>query len=342
VGGSISKDPVVEVKGETRQVKGYTPDILTNYAMDFIRRHQNGPFLVSLHFWAPHANTGNRSPDGDRTWLPVSDEDWFRFRYIDPVIPDPDYPNLDIPRVKRMMKEYLASVASVDRNLGRLLTLLDELELASNTVVIYSSDHGYNMGHNGIWHKGNGRWILKGMQAARTVTGPGGGHEVFQEYRPNLYDNSLRVPSALRWPGVVEPGTIIEETTSTLDWYPTIVAIAGLTPPEGELVRGRNLLPLLKGQIADWDNDFYAQYSMDHGGVTADLRCWRTPDWKLVRDFRNEGRDELYYLRADPHEHSNLILSQDPHIQRVREQLDRDLLARMKAIGDPVLPGSER
>jgi uncharacterized sulfatase len=331
-GGSISKDPEVEIGGEVKRRTGFTPDILTNLAIDFIRRNREGPFLVSLHFWAPHANTDNRSPDGDRTWLPLSDEDWSQFNQSDPLIPNPDYPNLDIPRVKRMMREYLASVASVDRNLGRLLDLLDHLELSDDTVVIFSSDHGFNMGHNGIWHKGNGRWIVKGMHPRERNAG-----EALPEARPNLYDNSLRTPTAVRWPGIVQAGTVVRQTTSNLDWYPTIVAIAGLELPEGELVRGRDLTPLLKGESVPWDDSFYGQYSLDHGGVKADLRCWRTNEWKLVRDFRNEGRDELYYLVSDPAESSNLIVSQDPLIQRMRKELNAQLLEHMSEISDPLL-----
>jgi uncharacterized sulfatase len=114
VGGAISKDPMVEIKGKVQKVEGYTPDILADHAIDFIQRKQNKPFMLSLHFWAPHTNTGNKTPDGDRTWLPLSDTDWDQFKDKDPVLPDPDYPKLDIARTKRMMREYMASVASVD------------------------------------------------------------------------------------------------------------------------------------------------------------------------------------------------------------------------------------
>ena len=112
---------------------------------------------------------------------------------------NPDYPKLDVKKVKQKTREYLASVAGVDRNVGRLLKTLDDLRLADNTIVIFSSDHGYNMGHNGIWHKGNGHWILTGT--------PEGTPNVPRRQRPNMYDNSIRVPTAVRWPGVVKPGT---------------------------------------------------------------------------------------------------------------------------------------
>ena len=337
-GGSTSQNPNVEVEGRSRVIQGWTPDILTDHAIQFVRGNRDAPFLLSLHFWAPHANTANRTPDGDRTWLPLSDADWSQFENLDPTLPEPDYPFLDVYRTKRMRREYLASVSSVDRNVGRLLRVMDELELSGNTVVIFSSDHGYNMGHHGIWHKGNGRWLLQeGVKLARVEgSSSDGGHESFEAYRVNLWDNSLKVPTAVRWPGVIQAGTVIEESIGNLDWYPTILAMAGVDLPAGETIRGRNFFPLLKGEpIDDWDNDFYAQYSQDHGGTKAQLRCWRTPEWKLVRDFLRPGLDELYDLKRDPEERTNLISSQDPNIQRMRARLNRLLLAKMQEIGDP-------
>ena len=324
VGGKTSQNPQVEVNGKVKRIEGYTPDILTGFAIDFIRRHREKPFLLSLHFWAPHANTANRTPDGDRTWLPLSDADWGRFRNSEPVLPHRHYPKLDIPRAKRMMREYLASVASVDRNLGRLLALLDELGLAENTVVIFTSDNGYNLAHNGIWHKGNGRWLLTDNR----------GH------RPNMYDNSLKVPAIIRWPKVIELGMTLDQTITNLDWFPTILAMAGVTVPKEHIMRGRNFLPLLECKWLPWDNDFFAQYSMwDWHQTGAVLRTYRTPRWKLVRDFKHEGKDELYDLVNDPAETRNLINSPDRRVQKKRQSLNKKLLQSMRRINDPALSG---
>jgi uncharacterized sulfatase len=322
VGGRISKNPTVEVDGKEKLIEGYTPDILTDFAIDFITSHRQEPFLLSLHFWAPHANTENRTPDGDRTWLPLSDADWGRFKNSDPTLPHADYPKLDIPRAKRMMREYLASVASVDRNLGRLLSLLDKLKINRNTIVIFTSDNGYNMAHNGIWHKGNGRWILTDNR----------GH------RPNLYDNSLKVPAIVRWPGRIRPGTTVRQTVTNLDWFPTILAMTGVKLPQDITIRGRNALPLLEGKTIRWDNNLFAQYSMwDWHQTGADLRCYRTARWKLVRDFKHKDKDELYDLASDPTETNNLIGSADYIILARRQWLNTKLLKMMRRINDPAL-----
>lgn len=317
-GGTTPRNPLLDVGGTKRRIEGFTTEILTDTAIGFLRDNRNRPFSLSVHYRAPH-----------RPWRPLPDEDWAPYRELDPEIPNPDYPKLDIPRLEQLMPEYLASVASVDRNVGRILRALDDLGLAENTVVIFSSDNGYNLGHSGIWHKGNAHWIL--------TEPPPGTNNVPQGQRPNMYDRSLRIPTAVRWPGRIRPGTVIEETVSNLDWYPTLLAMAGVELPAGVLIRGRSFLPLLSGrEIPDWDNDFYAEYSTHHQSWTH-MRAYRTPEWKLVRDFLNPRRDELYDLATDPAETTNLIDSTDPEIQRVIERLGARILAKMRELDDPVL-----
>lgn len=323
-GGSDTIDPVLEKDGVERKFKGLTDDILTDEAMAFLKRQAHRPFFLFLGLRSPHTR-----------FLPVAPEDAAPYRGLDPVIPNPAYPDLEVDRVKRMMVEYLSSCTGVDRNVGRLLAALDRLKLTENTIVIFSSDHGYNMGHNGIWHKGNGFWV--------TTKRPPATRHVASNYRPNLYDHSLRVPAIVRWPGHIAPGTVVERTVSSLDWYPTILALAGVELPRDLVVRGRNAAPLLRGeQVAGWDDDFYAEYSMRIYSRT-DMRTYRTARWKLVRDFLNPERDELYDLQADPEENRNRIGdAHEPAIRAVVATLDARLRARMKEIDDPVLARTGR
>jgi len=290
---------------------------LTDHAINFIRRSKDRPFLLSLHYRAPHA-----------AWLPVSDADWLPYKDLDPEIPNPNYPKLDVARVKRMTREYMASVSSVDRNLGRVLQVIDELGLKDNTVVVFTSDHGYNLGHNGVWYKGNAQWKLTELPPQKW---PG----IPPLQRPNLYDQSLRVPTAIRWPKVIQPGSIIKQTVSNLDWYPTLLAMAGVELPRGVLIRGRNFLPLLVGESIEWDNDLYCEYSLKHG-ATSHMRAMRTPQWKLMIDFHNTGREELYDLVGDPQEHHNLTDLNDPQVQHIKEKLRQRILKKMSDINDPV------
>ena len=313
-GGNRPTNAVLEVGGRERRVPGLLPEVLVDESIRWMTEDDERPFLLSLHFRAPH------SP-----WLPVAQEDWAPFENLDPKLPHPDFPGLNVSRVKKMTREYLASMKSVDRNVGRLLDTLQKHGLSQKTVVIFSSDHGYNMGHNGIWHKGNGHWVLKSPPAAT--------RRVPRGQRPNMYDHSLRVPTAVRWPGVIAPGTVITQTVTNLDFYPTILALADVVATGH---RGRNFLPLLKGEQVEWSNDLFAQYDTRHQSRTS-MRAWRTSGWKLVRDFLDPARNELYDLAADPEETSNLIGLDNQRTRKVLGQLNRRLLQEMRRIDDPAL-----
>ena len=311
-GGTTPVDPVLEKGGKERKFDGLTADILTADALEYLERVRDETFLLSLHYRAPHTR-----------WLPVAPEDWAPFDGLNPIIPNPDFPYLDLERVRRMTREYLASTKSVDRNIGRLLNKLDELGLTEDTVIVYTSDHGYNMGESGVWHKGNGHYVLTRNPPA-TANIPDG-------QRPNMWDRSIRVPTAVVWPGKVNAGSVINGTVSNLDWLPTMAAVAGAEIPDGAIVRGRNIMPLLLGTAENWSNELYGEYSTHHQSRTH-MRMLRTPKWKLVRDFLNPERDEFYDLAADPDETTNLI--RHPRVQPVVARLGERLLARMQAVGD--------
>ncbi|PHQ36998.1 N-acetylgalactosamine-6-sulfatase [Rhodopirellula bahusiensis] len=309
-GGTTPSNPELEEEGKVRKFTGLTIDILADRALKFIERSRDKPFLLCLNTRAPHG-----------AWLPVAPEDWQPYDGLDAKIPNPDYPDLNITKMKKQMREYLASTGGVDRNIGRVLGLLDELQLVENTVVIFTSDHGYNMGHNGFWHKGNGIWATR--QPPRESHR--GTRAISAKYRPNLDDHSLRVPMIIRWPGVVKAGTEIESTATSLDFFPTVLNMTRLALPENLRLRGRTLLPLLKGKAPpDWDQNLYAEYHMTNY-AHADLRCYRTPQFKLVVDSRNAGRNEFFDLKADPGETRNLIADHSPEIQSAIKKLTQRL-----------------
>ncbi|XOV91660.1 MAG: sulfatase [Bacteroidota bacterium] len=320
-GGTRPVDPVLEKDGTEQQFEGLTTDILTNHAIDYIKSHYHNPFLLSLHYRAPHA-----------AWLPVADEDWAPYDTLDPEIPNPDFPDLDIEKVKRKMKEYMASISGVDRNIGRVLDLLKELKIEENTIVIFTSDHGYNMGHNGIEHKGNGYWITRTKHPAKG--------NLAENSRPNMYDNSLKVPAIVKWPNVVKPGSVIPQNMMNLDWYPTVVEMAGSELPKNQIIRGRSLVPLLKEESIEWNTDIYAEYSMINYSK-AYMRTYRTPEWKLILDFLNPERHELYHLSVDPQENQNLINSNSEEVKTVIDKLSRRIYQQMEVLGDTLsYPGS--
>ncbi len=322
-GGFKVVNPQLEEMGEEKTYKGLTADILADHAIGFIeshlRKNEESPFLLCWHTRAPHLR-----------WLPVAPEDSEPYS-DDFEISIPEYPDLDTVSVTRMMREYLMSTRSVDRNLGRVLEVLDKLNIANNTVVIYTSDHGYNMGHNGIWHKGNGKWILNHDVPAT--------HNVAKNNRPNMYDHSIRVPSLVRWPGVTKPSIRITQTTSNLDWYPTLLEMAGIEKPESSNLRGRSLGPLLRGDSPkNWDNDLYAFYSshLEYASqFVEEIRMLRNSQWKLVRYLRAPERDELFNLVSDPGETVNEIAN--PEYTKIISDFHAKIVRQMTVTNDPAL-----
>jgi uncharacterized sulfatase len=297
-------DPRLEVDGQVRELKGSLPDLLVDEGLKFVERHRDGPFLLSIHFRAPHA-----------PYAPVPDQDSAPYRGLDPKIPD--VPGLPGERVKQLYREYYASVSSVDRNVGRLIDRLDALGLTQNTAVIFTSDHGYMIGQHGLWHKGNAAWLVEGKKG----------------YRPNMFDDSIRVPFLVCWPEVVVPGTAVDHVVSNLDALPTILQIAGLGVPDNLAIRGRSLLPLLRGGPSPWDNTLFGQYDMHHYQV-AQMRLIRTPEWKLIRHFEPGESDELYHLADDPGEMHNLASSAEPKVRFEHEALAQRIDRWMAEVGD--------
>jgi choline-sulfatase len=324
-GGKQSRDPLVRMEGKDTVFNNqYTSDVLTDLAVNYIREFKEEPWLMCLHYWAPHANTtfpeGYKPPYEDRSWLPMKDEDLDHWRDIDLVLPDPDFPKLDSNRVRRMMREYYASVHSVDRNIGRIMKLLEDLNLEENTIIFFTSDHGYMMGHHGLWHKGNGRWItIDGKDPTGSYTGD----------RPNMYDLSLRVPFIVRWPGHIDAGKKIEQTITFLDCYPTLLEMAGIEKPDDLVLRGNSFYPLLKGSNAELSDTIFAQYKT--------LRCIRTSDWKFVYHFSDTIKNEFYNLTNDPGEYNNVILASDKEIIQKKKEMMELLFLKMKEIDDSVI-----
>lgn len=304
-GGTSPLNPTLEVDGKARKLEGAVPDLLVDNAIQFIDSNRARPFLVSIHFREPH-----------QPYAPTTAEDAKALADLDPTIPD--FPGLPVARVKELTRAYYASIHSVDRNIGRLLTHLDRLELTGKTIVVFTSDHGYMIGHHGLWHKGNGAWIAEGRKGRR----------------PNMFDDSIRVPLLVRWPGVVKPRTIVSEFVTNLDTFPSVLDMAGIGMPRNLRVYGRSWVPLLRGEQLAWHDTLFGQYDMHHG-LEARMRMIRTPEWKLVRHFERGGESELYDLSHDPGETKNL--SGAAEHKAIETSLDERLRIWMSAIDDPLL-----
>ncbi len=317
-GGTTPVNPFLEINGVRQKTKGLTTDILTDHALTFLEQHKNERFALSLHYRAPHYK-----------FLPVAPEDEAPYLNMDMALPHPDYPDLNTKRAKKLMREYLSSVRGVDRNVGRVMAALDKLNLADNTMVIFSSDHGYNIGFNGMWHKGNGFWLLNNKTEG-TINVPAG-------QRPNMYDPSLKVPTLVRWPNVIKANSQNLSTMSNLDWFPTLVRIAKTKASPENIIRGKDFVPALLDENYIVSNDYYAAYTTQHKSITG-MRMYSDGHYKLLRDFRNEGRDEFYDLATDPDETTNLLHKRlSAKHQKIIAHFDQVILTKMQMTADPLL-----
>ena len=201
-------------------------------------------------------------------------------------------------KYQRYIKDYLRCVAAVDDQLGRVLEYLDESGLAENTMVVYCSDQGFYLGEHGWFDK---RW---------------------------MYEESLRTPCIIRWPGVTEPGSYCEDIVSPLDFASTFLDAAGGTAPDD--IQGQSLLPLLKGETpADWRQAFYYHY-YEYPGWHYVRRHYGVTDgrFKLMHFYEPDvDHWEMYDLHNDRDEVQNV--AENPAYEKVRRRLEAEL-ARLR------------
>lgn len=212
-------------------------------------------------------------------------------------------------KFQRYAKNYLRCVKGVDESVDRLMGTLDELGIAGNTVVIYSSDQGFYIGDHGWYDK---RW---------------------------MYEESLKMPFIVKWPGVVKPGSRNKLMIQNLDYAPTFLDIArrnaageiesGATPAGAAIpgdMQGLSLVPLLKGEKpADWRKSIYYHY-YEYPSVHMVPRHYgiRTGRYKLMH-FYQFDEWELYDLKTDPDELTNLYENPEhaQQIERLKKQLEK-------------------
>ncbi|MEX0939024.1 MAG: sulfatase [Pirellulales bacterium] len=312
-------DPAMIEMGQRAKHEGYVTDIITDLTIDHLesRWDREKPFFVMCHHKAPHRN-----------WQPGPDH---QDLYADQEIPAPvtfndDYStrttaahtqemtiehHLRVPadtkvhppeglegqalkkwKYQRYMEDYLRCVASVDDNVGRLLDYLEQEGLAENTMVIYTSDQGFYLGDHG--------WFDKRF----------------------MYEESLRTPLIVRYPGVVEPDSVDARMVLNLDVPETFLDIAGADIPE--TMQGRSLRPLLSGNPPeDWQTSIYYHYYeypgahsvRRHNGV-------RTERYKLIHFYRLDEW-ELFDLEKDPHELNNVY--GNPEYAEIQQELKAEL-----------------
>lgn len=339
-GQGVYYNPTFIEAGVKKQYQGYCTDLIADFSLDWLkRRDKSKPFFLMSHHKAPH-----------RPWEP---DPKYKSLYANETIPEPDNlfdhyegraravasvtmrvgedmnatdlkqpipPDLKGDALRKwayqiFIKDYLRCIRSVDDNVGRMLDYLDAEGLAENTIVIYTSDQGFFLGDHG--------WFDKRL----------------------MYEESLRMPFLMRYPGGIRPGTVNRDMTLNVDFAETFLDYAGVKAPAD--MQGRSFRANLEGHTPkDWRTSMYYRYWMhntsDHH-VPAHYGL-RTDRWKLIyyygKPLGMKGALppdttpdwELFDVRNDPREMHNLY--HDPKYAGLVKKLTAELYRKQKEAGD--------
>ena len=346
-GQGVYYNPPMIKNGQPTKHEGYTTDLITDITLEWLKeRDKSKPFMVMCQHKAPHrewepalrhlghdhdrvypepvtlfddyAGRGLAEHDQDMTiaktmtpkdvklvappqLTPEQRESWDAYyeprneKYRAASLSGDDLVRW---RYQRYMHDYLGCIKAVDESVGRLLQFLDDEGLAENTIVVYTADQGFYLGEHGWFDK---RWI---------------------------FEESLRTPLVVRWPGVAAQGSVNESLVSNLDFAETFLDAAGLPVPDE--MQGRSLVPVLKGETPDdWRQSFYYQYYeypqphhvRPHYGVVTERH-------KLVH-FYGPDTDywELFDREKDPHELTSVY--DRPEYAAVQQELHQEV-ARLR------------
>jgi N-acetylglucosamine-6-sulfatase len=296
-------DPSLNVDGKRVQEKGYTTDLLTDYVERFIDGSSDQPFLAYLAHKAIHPNVIQQD-DGSVKPLPGQPggfvaADRHRGRYVgrpmprraNAFVPPADKPALlqriaGLPPLGKAtattddeIRGRLEMLLAVDDSLGRIVEALTRKGILDDTLIVFTSDHGYFYGEHGL-----------------------------NEERRLAYEETIRIPLIVRFPRLARAGTTPPEMALSIDLAPTLLEAAGVTP--GPSIQGRSLVPVLQGKPEGWRTSFLVEYFSDTVFPrirTMGYTAVRTARHKYIRFRELRGMDELYDLEADPYELTNLI-----------------------------------
>jgi N-acetylglucosamine-6-sulfatase len=315
-------NPDINDDGKSVESSGYITDILNDYAVEFITRPHDKPFLVYLAHKAMHPEV-TQNADGS---VNLADSERFipaerhKSLYAGKAIPRrPSYgrtlggkPALQrrignlppLGRATATRDEAILgrqrSLMAIEDGVGEILKALKDTGQLDNTVIVFTSDNGYFYGEHGL-----------------------------SVERRLAYEESIRMPLLVRYPKAIKAGTMRSELALNIDLAPTLLELAGVAVPG--TMQGRSLVPLLEGKRPAWRNSFLIEYYSDkvfprvlQMGYKA-VRNWR---WKYIHYLELEGMNELYDLKSDPYEMKNLI--DQPGAARALDKMKREMERLLK------------
>ncbi len=321
-------DPVLNINGKRQSFRGYTTDVLTDQALQWLKtgRDPQRPFFLYLSHKAVHypfepaQRHAGRYAQGQikRPETMANTEDnyqtqphWVRARRysihgVDHMETGP-YDNDPVPSFDDLYHQYCETLHGLDENLGRILSYLDESGLSHSTLVVYMGDNGFALGEHGFYDK----------------------RDAFEE--------SIRIPMLAYAPGLIAPGTKVMQMVQNIDVAPTLLAAAGVPVPKSAKMDGRSFLPFLLGQSVPWRDHILYEYHWEWNfPATPTLFAIRTERYKYIYYYGVWDYDGFYDLQTDPHERHNLITV--PMYQQQIEAMKKQLFDELEASGGLEIP----
>jgi N-acetylglucosamine-6-sulfatase len=323
--GKYNDPEFIYTDGSRENLKGYTTDMLTDRAIDFVQRQTEDekPFFLMLSHKAVHepfqpaprhktafgAKTKDPEPvswsdtfEGKPAWQRrqrTRDVRWnWRTRDVErEVLPDA-IPTEPWKSSKKYVDQ-LRCLAAVDDGIGRLVEALRERGNLENTLIVFTSDNGY-------FHLEHRRWDKR-----------------------LAYEESLRIPMVVVYPGKIKPGSTVSEMITNVDFAPTVLSYAGLPVPEQ--MQGMSMKPLFEGKAGQWRENIFYEYWTDLVHAIPAMKAVRTERYKLIKYPELDDIDELYDLQNDPHEMTNLVAQ--PEFAGLYKELEALMAAEVERVG---------
>ncbi len=271
----------------------YLTDRLTNESIRFMEANRDNPFLLYLAYYTVH------------TPIEASKKHIEKYRQKREAAGIEEVPHRQEGEGwTKLLQEnaaYASMVAAMDENIGRLMDALRENGLEENTWVIFTSDNG-------------GLSTLR-RKNAPTALGP------LRAGKGWCYEGGIRVPLVITGPGVSKPGRTVEEPVVSMDFFPTLMSLAGI---DNHPVDGTSLTPLLAGGKSLKRNELFWHYPHYHGSGWVPGSALRKDDWKLIYFYEDE-RMELYNLKNDPSEENNLAAQKIRKTRRMKQIMDQKM-----------------
>ncbi len=267
--GNVLTSSLADRKRVSKTRTTYSHDLMTTEALNFIKKNKGKPFLLHVHWTIPHANNEGGRATGDGMEVPnygiYNSKEW--------------------PSVK---KGAAAMITRMDKDVGKIINLLEELKIEEKTLVFFTSDNGP---HSEGGHK----------------------HETFNSNGPlrgfkrDLYEGGIRVPAIAYWPKTIKKGTTLSKPLAFWDWLPTACDIANIKPPKD--IDGLSFLPSLQGNHEKQKNHKYLFW------MFSNKKAIRKENWKgVITGPKNDM--ELYNLESDIGETKNVAMK---YPKKVRE-----------------------